>query len=318
MNSKIEITQIAKELEDKLNGVDYANLTAYGLDNIRPNEVFVFRVVMDTDEFIASERQENKVYRYINCILSVLSNDVEGVGTSTYNAVISTGLSIAVPLCNKNRENAKIVTAVRNLLSDVLKFTESDVVDLGGTAFNHIIDYSFAETGERAQRDVIGDSITFSMMIVHTYVSLGVSSSSVTIEVYRGGAYHPVAYTRYGFARKTVSEPVLYRPTVSGRNVPVTQNVPSQTQLTLNMDLLTRLDVFDEAIREYVYLGKLKRIQIRVKYPIAFNIDENAAITDTVPYNMVLDVAGINGELGTISSSSVTLVEVIDNAMLDE
>ena len=301
MNIYYNTYDLAQALEDKLN--DQAN--AYGLTSIYPNEAYQFNIIADTGEYKHPSIVGNSAVNYINGEYTVVSNDIEGIDNDTFNAVIEMRVDFLVPLKGPERKNQALLKAIRELVSNTLKYTETN--ETNGTTYTHIVEYEVLNTGIREQRDLVGDSMSLTIFITHTFVALGVASSDIKVSV-----KHPfldnletVAASKFGIARRLVSDSNVY----TNAAIPETKQQPTSTIVTITADLLTRLRSLDYYIERFVYDGIVEPFDIVVERPNPhyYIANDEAPKTKSTTYRVVISDAGINGELGTISSTSVTM-----------
>ena len=292
---------LADALQKKLNDVaDY-----YDLDKVYPNEKYEFRIIADTDEFKQAVRSGNGIINYINGEYSIISNDVEGIDDDSFNAVIEMRVDFLVPLKGPEKKNKTLLKNIRKLISDTLK--GSQTTEANGTTYTHIVEYEVLNTGIREQRDIVGDSINLTIFVTHTFVALGVASSDIKVSVKNPvtGEFESVAASKFGIARRLVSDANVY----IGSTIPETKQQPTSTIVTITADLLTRLRSLDYYIERFVYDGIVEPFDIVVERPNPhyYIANDEAPETKSTTYRVVISDAGINGELGTISSSSVTM-----------
>lgn len=321
VDTYFEVSALAEQLAQKLNGSDGEKIDDYGLNKIFPSETYRFHIVGDTGSFKQPERTGNTVINYINGEYRVISNDVEGVDESTSNAVVQMRVEFLVPLRGGDERNKQLLEAVRDLTNNELKYTEETESNGSSMLYTHFTNYSILNTGTRAQRDIVGDSINLTIFVTHTFVALGVASSAISLAVAHpkkknkdGSTYfEKVAASKFGIARKTESDSNVYTKTkqqpTDEEEYPETKQQPTSTVLTITADLLTRLLALDYYIARYTYDGIVEPFVIRVTRP-GITYDNNGEISSiedtTTEYTVIINAAGINGELGTISSTSVT------------
>lgn len=313
VDTYFEVSALAEQLAEKLNGTDGGNINYYGLNDIFPSETYRFRIVGDTGGFKQPERTGNAVTNYINGEYRVISNDVEGVDENTSNAVVQMRVEFLIPLRGGDERNKQLLEAIRDLTNNELKYTEETESNGTSMIYTHFTNYSILNTGTRAQRDIVGDSINLTIFVTHTFVALGVASSAISLEVahpkkkdgYGNPVFEKVAASKFGIARRTESESNVYTGSV---NYPETKQQPTSSVLTITADLLTRLLALDYYVARYTYDGIVEPFVIRVTRPgITYDGSGNLSIQDTTKeYTVIINAAGINGELGTISSTSVT------------
>jgi hypothetical protein len=113
-----------------------------------------------------------------------------------------------------------------------------------------------------------------------------------------------VAASKFGIARRLVSDANVY----IGSTIPETKQQPTSTIVTITADLLTRLRSIDYYIERFVYDGVFEPFEITVSRPNpAYHLGGGGDKSKETTYTVVITDAGVNGELGTISSSSVTM-----------
>lgn len=327
IHTYFEVSALAERLAETLNGEDGNNINKYGLNNIFPSETYRFRVVGDTGGFKQPERTGNTVTNYINGEYRVISNDVEGVDENTFNAVVQMRVEFLIPLRGGDERNKQLLEAIRDLTNNELKYTEYAEEGESGSSmlYTHFTNYSILNTGTRAQRDIVGDSLNLTIFVTHTFVALGVASSAILLEVAHpkkkysddSPVFEQVAASKFGIARKTESDSNVY---TGSENYPETKQQPTSTVLTITADLLTRLLALDYYVSRYTYEGIVEPFVIRVSRPgITYNNDGSLRIINTsTEYTVIINAAGINGELGTISSTSVTFTTAAPNLTASE
>ena len=340
-NTFFDLQQLSDKLMEKLNGVDFSNVNQYGLNAIYPHTTYAFRIVTDADSYEAGERIGNNVVRYINGEMNVINNQTEGIGSTTYNAVIETKVEFLVPLVGPERKNKALIKAIRALVNNTLQYTETqeDSVNgiqedsVNGMMYTHITDYGILNSGMREQRDIVGDSVSLTIFITHSYVALGVASSAIRVSVFNPftNEYELVAYDNEGAARKTVTEQNTYAKDVNTDNtandptftIPNEScSLPSSTVYTLSFDMYSRLFIMDYYIDRYVYDRMADVIKVKVSRPnpeyycvlatglLPGQINPIIPKAKETEYNMIIESAGHNAKLGALASSSVTLIAV--------
>ncbi len=301
----ITFDEIARLLEVRLNGVDYANIKSHNLDGISnpsealvPNERYEFKIFTDTGVYQRAERDRNTVKRFINGIMSVIGNDVEGTSANNYTAVVQTKVDFLIPFAEGADENDRntILSAVRQVITAALQYTNTESVDdSDGISYLYVINYALANSGSRAQMNEAGDAFTLSVFINHSFVTMGVASSEYEFRIVNNDGEHLIPYQKYGMARKCTFD-------TNTDNSLNAVNTPTSTVLTINFDLYKRISDFDEAIDAYLFECVLSPITIRVT-----RLNDNKSHK----YTMYIDTGALNGAVGAIASSSVTLVTAL-------
>ena len=305
----LNVDFLAKELEGKLNGNELENVIGYGLGDVYPNTLYVFKTHSEMGEYLSSERIENTVYRYINGEVSLVDTSTEGVGESTYNAVVSVRAEFLIPLIGPERKNKALLSTIRRLLTETLKYTVNSDETFGNERYTHITDYEIATPGLRGQRDGVGDSVSLTLSVTHTFVALGISSNLIEMQIYNTFTkqFEPVAYSKLGIGRKSICDSNVF----SDDTNKSTKNTPTSTVLTISASLLTRMRFFDYIVDKYTYSGELVPFTVRLVRPDIESVVKGlgSAAPKQTDYLMVFDTSGINAELDAISSTSVTLIE---------
>ena len=307
----ININNLALALTERLNT---ALTSDAPMNNIEKHISYEFNIVQDTDEYKSFDRAGNDIRRYINGVMSIVSNDVVSIAEDANNdptkalqafsADVAASVELIVPITAKKRSLNDLLCAVRNHIESVLQVNSQSTVIYDGMAYLQLIRYALPLTGVRTQVPMVGDSIVLQMDILYSFVAQGIAPDSYKIfYIDDNNTEHRIYYQRCGFARRTISEQAT--PSKPGNDLPTSQNVPSSTLFSINLDLIARLTPFDDLITEYTIKKKVAPFSIRVETPMQ---DKTASET----FTMMFDSAGLNGQIESISSISVTLTEYID------
>lgn len=303
---------LAGRIQNLLN--NEASLKDHGLSAvsdapIAKNTNFLFLIHADTGEYAIPSRAGNDITRYINGELTVTSSSLAGYDEATSSASIETRLELIVPMLSRQKSNNALLNAVRLHISEALSYADKTYVEIEGQTYLQLVTFDFAATGSRAQLPGVGDAIGLSMYITFSYVFTGISSESVKlflnpVDDKDDGTLIP--YAKLGIARKLTSESNVQSD--SETTVPISKSLPVSSVLTINLDALARLAVFDTAAREYRLNGEIETLKIRIVEFAGFD-EEGNEIYKKKDFDMILDLATLNAEQNAVCSATYTLVE---------
>lgn len=305
----IDINLFANDLNNILN----VSLTEDSpLNKVEKNVLFEFNIVQDTDYYKPAERYGNNVVRYINGVMSIVSTDTVSIpidddapssdintSLSTFSANIVTNVQLIIPMFPKKRSSNDLLSAVRNHIEKVLQLNSKRTVTADNMVYLQLIQYSIPLTGLRAQVHNVGDSIVLQMEIAYTLITQGIAPDSYKVYLVEGATETRILYQRLGIGRKTISESA----TPSSSALPSSRSVPSSTVLSISMDLISRLTAFDDVITNYNITGELSQLKIKLVVPLSSGNNISKI------YDMIIDSSGMNGQIESIPSATVTLVE---------
>lgn len=312
--------EMAGRLEELLNNEETLRnnrLTADSLNPIAKNTSFKFCIHPETGEYKTHGRTGNFITRYINCELDITGSEIEGTEESNFVARVQTRVECIIPMLGSKKNDSAVLNAVRNHISDTLRFADGKYIDNGGGVYLQVVSFAFATTGLREHLPMVGDAISLSFYATFSYILSGISSEGIRLslmavngEEKNGEDGIPIPYSKLGIARKLTTE---INVSAANGNASVSKSLPVSSILTINMDLLARLTVFDEAARDYRLRGQIDTLKVKVREikKVIKNVEENNLDLeyDEMTYDMILDMAGFNAEQGAICSQTVTLVE---------
>lgn len=316
----ISLNTLAQKLTEMLNGDysasagEYANVSAYGLDEVLPNVTYRFYVTDEEGDFKynhMSSEDVNLEIRYINAVLTVNSSTNEGVGDEDYVGTMETTLDVLVPdLYIKDDGGTSVLPRiVRQLLTDVLQFNQSTVQsvaqEINGDDTDYLvgIDYNIPTTGTAAVRHQVAGSLTLAVYIDFTFVTNGIASTSMRFYFMNDeGEFSRLYATQYGIARKSTLE--SNTGTESEKNA-VTNEVDN-TVMTINGNLAVRNIDFCRKAFAYVINEVIEPMTVKVE--IYSSPTQTAPIAQNT-FAMIFAECGLNGEPPYAASMSFVLVE---------
>ena len=287
----IEIKQLAKYIEDKLN----AEVDTYHLNEFIPNSTFEFNICLNSGEYkkATTERTSNSVTFYINAIMKALSSDVEGIEdvAETYNATMSTSIEFLIPFPEKKRSlsdttEEKFSDAVHHLISSELQ------AGLSTEMSDYLVgsNFSIPSPGSKEIRSMTGESLPLTVYGTHYFVAQGVNSREIELTINT----HRVHASRIGIARRSITDGNILN------GVSSSKNTLSGTALTITFAAPLRRGGYNNDIENYLLGNVLEKVAVTLKLP-------NTETQET--YTMIIADAGMNGEMGLAASIDVRLIE---------
>lgn len=158
---------------------------------------YTFNIVTDVGDFEKAKRNRNSITAPINGLLMLTSSEVQQLNGGMVAIGYQIMLSFIIPVgdgdyaLESNSEDNEInrvnnefpnVTAFRNKLSAVLSKSQKIAVsDVEGKYYEGGISYSLPAVGQRNQRDVLGDSVTYTCMIGVAFLENAVNTSDIVL-----------------------------------------------------------------------------------------------------------------------------------------
>ena len=285
----IELSTLAKELQDSLNNL--------GLG-------YTFKIFSDTGKFQKSIREDNAVTEYINGELRSLSSDLTTLDDGSILATQNCKLDLIFMLEDEeeneqeeffeiSQENGEISTKQgETIIGNITKVntihkalnnyfqsnsvSQNSVSDGNGKVFIVTKIYQLAESGQRSQVEILGNSFTFSVYIYYMFVQNGINTKNQTFEL--DGLTIPLqSITIY---RTPVMDGNVYADTKNGS----AKNIASMSQFSVSIELPALTKEFTDTVLESLYDGELNVPHIlRVNsnyYLVSFG--ENRLIGETI------------------------------------
>jgi hypothetical protein len=155
--------------------------------------------------------------------------------------------------------------------------------------------YEFAQSGTRAQVDIIGDSYTFQTTIYYSFVQNGINTRSAIF--YLDGAIIP--YQSMTMYRTPTMDGNVYANTTNG----ATKNLVSQSTFSVAFELPALKDDTTNKMLEYLLNGDLNQAHL-------LRVNINGTIKD---YLVTLGELRLIGEIVKNLGQSVTFMEAPDD-----
>lgn len=281
---------LAIDLQERLNGGTLFD----DINSFSPNTKYRFRIMEDAGEFKAGERKGNEVTKYINGILSLINSDKNissGYQTNLiWTEVISAKLDLIIPDISMTRPGLdgkpiEFLSQVRNLIDDAL--SKPDATE------STTLTYSYANTGEKAIREGVGESMTLTIFLTYYILHGGVKSSNYKIIV--GG--EEIRYLRLDVSRTSTQG--AYTKSTSANYSSGVRNEASSLVVSVTKPISG--DRLDEKIQSYLIDG--------INDP--FNVKISMRETEKT-FKMVISEGGNSAEAFLAASTTYTLVEYLD------
>lgn len=156
-----------------------------------------YNIVTDVGDFEKNVRSGNTVNNVINGLLLLSESEVQKIGTLSAIAYTA-NLSFLLPLEDEVDVNNEFptVTAFRAALSKAFSVSNTiSITDESGVVYVGGISYSLPSVGQRAQRDLVGDSVVYSCSVSVAFLPGARNSTSIRMiidnEIIQFMAYNP-------------------------------------------------------------------------------------------------------------------------------
>lgn len=282
---------LAIDLQERLNGGTLFN----DINNFSPNTKYQFRIMEDAGEFKAYERDGNVVTKYINGILSIINSDKNissGYQTSLiWTEVISARLDLIIPDISMTRPGLEgkpidFLSQVRNLIDEALSRPDATA--------STTLTYSYANTGEKAIREGVGESMTLTIFLTYYILHGGVNSSKYKIIVNN----EEIRYLRLDVSRTSTQG--AYTRSDSINYASGVRNEASSVVVSVTKPISG--DILDEKIVNYLLYG------INTPFDVKISMGEEKVRI----FKMVISEGGNSAEAFLAASTTYTLVEYLD------
>lgn len=292
----IQLQQLVEIVESGLNALlEESPLIVSDTDK------YLFHIFPDTGEYKKAERIDNVVVHYINGQMSLTSSNIETTQTGKFNATMSVGINIAVPVLRTVDENgnALLTQAVRSVLDTYFGQNRTGSILSEGVTYSYGVQYTIAQTGGREQRIGIGDSMTFFVGAEYFFLQDGVNSSSTTLTI----DGRKIDYILLGMRRGFDAEP----------NIPsdseVAKSVTNGTTFSINFDVPVTLGQEEnDFLIDCVMDGELN-IWHDVVIERAHHYKNGTVTYKTWSYKMIFGEAASNAQVAYNMSASYTMQE---------
>lgn len=162
------------------------------IDNIKEQYIlptlqetgYTFNIVTDVGDYEKARRYRNTVTNTINGLLMLTQSEIQplngGLSAVAYQAM----LSFIIPLDDNEVNEYPKVTAFRNALSKAFsQATKIAIMDNNGVAYEGGVVYSLPAVGQRNQKDMVGDSVTYSCTISIAFLQSAINTSDLILWV---------------------------------------------------------------------------------------------------------------------------------------
>lgn len=301
----INLNDLAQEMQDDLNA---SPLTSAILEEYFPNVEFRFRIILDTAEYLPPERFGNKVTVYINGVMSIISSETEGINIAktSYNAMINTSVEFLIPMASdtSNDGAAVLVEAVRMHIGTHLQYGVSGSVNADDMSYLLGEYHTVSNTGTRAIRERVGDSMTLIMYSRYILIAQGVPSSAYQLYIINDdNKEEAVIYSSLSLTRKTATSFALAAEDVQADQTSA-KATPLNTVLSIALTAPVRTGYFDRVVSEYLLTGEIKPFNAILKIP---NTEAGE-----IYLKLIIESKGVGAELNKAAAMSVSLAEYQD------
>lgn len=158
----IELNELIQSLENGLN---------------QNTKGLVFAVFGDTDDYLHPSRRGNEVTEYVNCLLQIVQSNSAPTQALTV-ATQTARLEVMIPIEEEDDISLQEqIEPYRQVLSAYFQRPSVQVLtDESGNRFSVGVYGTPPNTGERAQRQFAGDSVTLSVYIYYSFIENGLNS----------------------------------------------------------------------------------------------------------------------------------------------
>lgn len=315
----VNISSVVKYLEQKLNKAIMNDIQEKGqasyFDNER--ETFRFRLCLDTGEYKGFDYLKRgalpdnngeytkyqitpyltkKYIRYINGLFTVNESSIEGVESP--NLTFSVSVEFCIPIDAEKDDThytEEMVGSVRTIIDNAVALNEYNDFD----GFNMGVNYGLGLTGTRAQRGLVGDSITLTAYFVYSFVADGINSTEITLTI---DDTITVNVPRQGLSRQATQEADIDLLDQDGASKVSTIS----SVFTINFDRPSKKDALGDMITNYLLTGENIAHKVVISIPTTTG---NKRVTKI----MCFAESTANTERTLNASNSVTLAEAMIN-----
>lgn len=135
-----------------------------------------FALFGDTDNYERAQRSGNQVTEYINCLLQIVQSNSAPTQVLTV-ATQTARLEVMIPIEDDGTPIQEQIEPYRQVLDAYFqKPSVQALTDQEGKTFSVGMYGTPANSGERAQRQFIGDSFTFVIYVYYSFIENGLNS----------------------------------------------------------------------------------------------------------------------------------------------
>lgn len=296
--------------------ISLENLTDKLQNGLNANtQGFTFKLHADSGRFEKAVRQmySNDFIEYVNGLVSLTSSEIipnqNGMLVSTYSVrcdIVVRCDDTEEPVYQPTVDNptgelveqgniAKLIS-LRQVLDNFLQNSGTFQIndDLGGT-FTVSVAYSFTNTGTRAQRPQLGDSMTYTFFAYYNVIQNGENSNSYVFEL--DGLKIP--YRSVTIGRRPITEADVYEGTAQG----VAKSTSTASQFFVSFEVPAFKGAYNTIVKNYILNGESNAVHF-----LRANLDE-------VPKNFLVMFGETSASaVGVLNvGGTVSFVEAVDD-----
>ncbi|MDE7453631.1 MAG: hypothetical protein K2N22_04405 [Clostridia bacterium] len=201
------------------------------IDPILESSGLPFKVYLDTGDFHKAIRNGNTVTEFINGIMAVSGSSVEYAGEQEIVG-ISTELKFLVRVDDDMQADGSFdsIEKFRDLLSQAFSSVKPKFnVTEDGKTYTVVVAYTLPDTGERAQRSGIGDSLSYSCSVYFAYLANSINATDVKITI----DGEEINFLAVGITRRPSIIANLYTDNVNGESATYSESAAFAVDLTM-------------------------------------------------------------------------------------
>lgn len=157
------------------------------IDKVLEQTSYNFRIYTDTGDYKEAIRKGNNITEYINGLFVVSGTNMDYAGADEPLVTLTAELKFLIPVGDDSDINGefKNVSEFRNAISEAFENTSNkfNLTTSDGKTYSVVVAYSFPLSGQRAIKNMTGDSFTFSCNIYFAYLNNALNASDVTITI---------------------------------------------------------------------------------------------------------------------------------------
>lgn len=314
---------LVKPIEDTLNAAlsetDGAGYV-YGVNDVPQNYFYAFNFATDTGDFAHAHKETVEQHEIcifpINCLAKIQPVSREGIASEAYNAVVDATTHILLPLLTEGTVERDFVNEFRRLVDTALQSSAQRIVSDGSIPYSVTTNYRLLQTGERDNRNGVGDSVEFTLFLEFSIVASGISSDLtefyIDTSLTSSPSWSRIYYDNLAISRKAIKE----LGTLSTATAPSALSFASSSVFGVSLILAARFNALTPVYNEWLLNGTAGRKKFKIKKPKSVAIQTTAGgIEATFAYDEIVktmwfDDGGSGHEPATVESQSITLVEV--------
>ena len=142
-----------------------------------------FNIVTDVGEYQKAVRFRNTVISTINGLLMLTQSEVQRLSGGAVAIAYQAMITFLLPVGDASKDNEfPTVAQFREALSNAFsKATKISVKDENGNIYEGGVVYSLPTVGQRAQRDMVGDSITYTCTVSVAFLQNAINTSDLAL-----------------------------------------------------------------------------------------------------------------------------------------